>query len=184
MVYFDEQTFESAASLAEGEYEYCTFKDCDLANMDFQEYKFVECEFVNCNLSNANINQTYLQDVIFNNCKMLGLSFDQCNPFGFAAKFEHCSLDHSTFFQVKLSQSSFKDCHMHEVDFTEAVMTGMVVTNCDLLNAHFENTNLEKADFTSSTNYSINPEINKLKGARFSLPDVVGLLDKYGIKVN
>ena len=183
MEHFDEQTFESQSSLERGEYEYCTFRDCDLANLDFQEYKFIECEFVNCNLSNANINQTYLQDVLFNNCKMLGLNFDRCNPFGFGVRFNHCVKDHSTFYGVNLTQSAFNNCHMHEVDFTEAVMTGIVITNCDLLNAHFENSNLEKADFASSINYSINPEINKLKAARFSLPDVIGLLDKYGIKV-
>jgi hypothetical protein len=47
----------------------------------------------------------------------------------------------------------------------------------------FEGTNLEKTDFRSAFNYSLDPEINRMKKARFSLPGVTGLLGKYGIEV-
>jgi len=53
-----------------------------------------------------------------------------------------------------------------------------------LTGAMFESTNLEKADFRSSFHYSINPEINKIKKAKFSLPAVIGLLDKYQIEIH
>jgi len=33
-------------------------------------------------------------------------------------------------------------------------------------------------------NYSLNPELNKIKKAKFSLPAVVGLLDKYDIEIS
>jgi fluoroquinolone resistance protein len=47
----------------------------------------------------------------------------------------------------------------------------------------FDRTNLEKADFRSAGNYSIDPTTNKIKKARFSLDGVAGLLDKYDIEI-
>ena len=69
------------------------------------------------------------------------------------------------------------------MDFTECDLAASVFDNCDLKLAAFENTILEKADLRSSYNYSINPELNKIKKAKFSLPAVVGLLDKYDIEI-
>jgi hypothetical protein len=40
-----------------------------------------------------------------------------------------------------------------------------------------------KADLSTSFNYQIDPERNKLKGARFSLHGIGGLLHKYDIKI-
>ena len=47
-------------------------------------------------------------------------------------------------------------------------------SNCDFTRATFENTNIEKADFRTSFNYSMDPEINRIKKAKFSLPNVIG----------
>ena len=43
--------------------------------------------------------------------------------------------------------------------------------------------NLEKADFRTAAHYSINPENNKIKKAKFAMPWVLGLLDKYNIEI-
>jgi hypothetical protein len=49
--------------------------------------------------------------------------------------------------------------------------------------AVFERSNLERADFTTSWSYSINPEVNKLKKTKFSLPEIVGLLNNLDIVI-
>ncbi len=41
-----------------------------------------------------------------------------------------------------------------------------------------------RATIKPSFNYSINPEMNKIKKAKFSMPGVIGLLDKYDIEVD
>ncbi|HIC30288.1 MAG TPA: pentapeptide repeat-containing protein, partial [Flavobacteriaceae bacterium] len=56
--------------------------------------------------------------------------------------------------------------------------------NCDLKNAVFEQTNLEQANFFTAINYSINPERNKIKGAKFSKDQISGLLDTYKIIIS
>jgi uncharacterized protein YjbI with pentapeptide repeats len=58
-----------------------------------------------------------------------------------------------------------------------------VFKNCDLLNTSFMQTNLEKADFRTAINYSFDPELNKIKKAKFSLDGLPGLLMKYNIDI-
>jgi uncharacterized protein YjbI with pentapeptide repeats len=73
---------------------------------------------------------------------------------------------------------------LHEVDFTEADLTAAKFENCDLQRTIFANTILEKSDFRTAFNYSIDPEINRIKKAKFSLPGVLGLLAKYAIEID
>ena len=186
--YFYEKIFNkidfTKTPVPKGEYEECTFSNCDFSSADLSEIKFIETEFIDCNLSNAQLYKTAYQEVHFNGCKMLGLQWEACNGFGFAAHFDSCQLNHSSFYKVKLNRSSFVNSKLIGVDFTEADLKGVKLVKCELLNAVFENTILEKADFSGSVNYSIDPEMNKIRGAKFSLPEVVGLLNKYGIKID
>ena len=92
-------------------------------------------------------------------------------------------LNFSSFYKLKLKKTHFQKCTLHDVDFTEADLGGALFDNCDLARAAFENTILEKTDFRTSFNYSINPELNRIKRAKFSKEGVIGLLDKYDIEV-
>jgi len=112
---------------------------------------------------------------------MLGLKFEQCNPFLLKVTFYKCVLNLSSFYKQKLKKTIFKDCTLNEVDFAEAELNEAVFANCDFHNATFSFTNIEKADFRTSYNYSIHPESNKLKKARFSREGIAGLLDRYDI---
>jgi fluoroquinolone resistance protein len=49
--------------------------------------------------------------------------------------------------------------------------------------AIFENTILENADLSTSSNFSIDPETNRIRKAKFSRLGIVGLLDKYDIEI-
>ncbi len=72
---------------------------------------------------------------------------------------------------------------MQETDFAEADLTSSMFDKCNLERATFDQTILEKADFRTSYNYSIDPEINRVKKARFSILGVAGLLEKYDIEI-
>jgi fluoroquinolone resistance protein len=114
---------------------------------------------------------------------MLGLLFENCNEFGLAISFDKCNLNHSSFFQTKIKRTAFKESQLQEVDFSQCDLAGSVFDNCDLLSAKFENSILEKVDFRTAFNYSIDPSLNKIKKARFSTLGVAGLLDKYDIEI-
>lgn len=185
--YFVEETFDklkfTIKPLAKGEYELCTFKNCDFSNADLSEIKFVDCDFNECNLSLARLTLTAFRDARFLNCKMLGLQFDTCNEFGFAVYFENCNLNNSNFYKTKLKATVFKNVVLQEVDFTESDLAAAVFEDCDLLGATFENTNLEKADFRTSFNFAIDPELNRIKKAKFSQNGLAGLLGRYDIDI-
>lgn len=187
LVYFEEETFEGLdfgkTTLERGEYESCHFTNCDFLAANLSDFTFVDCEFTSCNLSLAKLNKTAFRDVRFKNCKMLGLHFEHCNGFGLAFSFENCTLNDSSFYQTKIKQTVFRNCQLLAVDFTETDISESVFDQCDLQNATFDRTILEKADLRTAFNYHIDPEINRIKKAKFSLPEVVGLLGKYDIAI-
>lgn len=72
---------------------------------------------------------------------------------------------------------------MQETDFVECDLTDSVFDNCDLAHAMFDRTVLEKVDFRTAYNYSLDPETNRIKKAKFSVSGISGLLGKYGIEI-
>jgi uncharacterized protein YjbI with pentapeptide repeats len=173
----------TASPLARGEYENCTFKNCNFYGSDLSNIIFRECLFDGCDLSLAAFKNTTLNDIRFVNCKLLGIQFQECNSFLLSFGFENCILKLSVFYKLKLKKISFINCNLQEADFTETDLTGAIFENCDLYRTVFFGTTLEKADFRSSFNYSLDPERNRIKKARFSRLGVTGLLDKYNIEI-
>lgn len=183
-----DETFEgvdyTTTPLPNAEYDNCSFIDCNFSGSSLAGSMFIDCELNNCDLSNASLKDTGLKGVRFSHCKLLGLHFMDCSPFLFSVSFSHCQLNYSSFYQMKMEQNIFDHCEMVEVDFTATILRSSVFSHCNLLGAKFDHSNLEKADFRTALNYTIDPEINRLKKAKFSLQGVVGLLQKYDITVD
>ena len=171
----------SIDGLSPGEYENCSFLNCNLAGVDLSDIRFIECSFEQCDLSNTNLGNTAFRDVRFTGCKMLGLRFDSCNEFLFEVRFSKCQLNLSSFYGRKLSGTQIDGCSLHDVDFGEADLSGTTLEDSDLSGASFEYTNLEKADLRTAYNFVIDPEVNKIDKAKFSQYGLSGLLAKYDI---
>jgi uncharacterized protein YjbI with pentapeptide repeats len=169
--------------LTPGDYENCVFLNCNFSETDLSNINFTECKFAGCNLSMAKLAHAAFRDVAFKDCKLLGLHFENCNPFLFTVQFDNCLLNLSSFYRLKIKKTHFKNSSLHEVDFTETDLSASRFENCDMANAVFENTVLEKADLRTSYNYSIDPELNHIKKAKFSREGVIGLLNKYDIEI-
>lgn len=185
--YIESKTFSrtnfTLDPLAKGEYENCIFRDCDFSSSDLTGIFFTECNFEGCNLSLAKISNSAFREVKFKTCKMLGLHFENCNTFLFSIDFDHCVLNLSSFYKLSLKRTTFRECSIQEVDFSETDLSGSSFDGCDLAGALFDNTNLEKTDFRTAVQYTIDPEKNRMKKARFSLAGVEGLLAKYSIQI-
>ena len=78
-------------------------------------------------------------------------------------KFINSSLREASFLGTNLKQSSFE--------------------KCDLQGTIFNESDLTECNFTTATNYQIDPQYNVLKKARFALQGIPGLLEKYDIKI-
>jgi uncharacterized protein YjbI with pentapeptide repeats len=97
--------------------------------------------------------------------------------------FDHCNLSLSSFYGLKLRSTNFKECKLEEVEFSDSDFTNAKFIDCELSRAIFQNTVLENADLRSAHNFSIDPEMNRISKAKFSVEGLAGLLDKYDIKI-
>lgn len=165
------------------DFDACVFKSCVFAKANLSKLTFTNCSFENCDLSAVKLTQTALQECDFVDCKMLGVTFEACADFLFQINCQSCILNFSSFYQMNLSLSQFFQCQFKEADFTEANLSTIFLSECDLAGATFENTNLQKTDFSSAINYTLNPDKNKIAGAVFSKEGIAGLLASYKINI-
>lgn len=182
--YINDQKIKNASSLDAQEYAYCHFIKGQFEGLDLNEKEFTECNFEDCDLSNAMIANTSFQEVKFTNCKLLGLAFDTCNPFNLELAFDRCILSMSSFYKTNMSKTPFISCQLEDVDFVECNLTEAKLSQCQLAGATFSRSKLIKADFRESINYSIDPNENQIKGALFSQPEVLSLLEVFNIKID
>lgn len=165
------------------EFEDCVFLNCDFSTSNFSNNSFMDCEFIDCNLAMTDLTGTSLKTVNFKNSKLLGIHFSSCTDFLFTVNFQDCVLDYSSFANKKMPKTKFLSSSLKEVSFVGTNLTSAVFENCNLEGALFNDTQLAGADFTSAFNYKIDPEFNPMKKAKFSSQGIVGLLDKYDIKI-
>lgn len=173
----------SEKKLANREFTSCHFTNCNFTKSDLSNNDFVDCTFNNCNFSLTQLQGAGLKNVQFLACKLVGVAFYSCGTFLFSVNFQDCRLDYSSFVQMKIKKTQFVNCSLKDVDFTEADLSMASFKNCDLLNAAFMRTNLEKADFRDAYNYGFDPELNRIKKAKFSAVGALGLLGKYNIEI-
>lgn len=174
--------FFAESGFTTGHYDGCTFERCDYTETSLGDCVFVDCRFKSCNLSGIQVLNTAFREVRFEECKALGVQWTDTKPMLLAMIFVGCQLDLGNFVGCPLTKSSFKSCTLFEADFAEADLSGVALSKCDLAGAQFEHTNLTEADLSSTTNYRIDPEQNRIEGAHVSWPEAMGLLHTYGLK--
>ena len=179
---FEGKTFEET-DIKYKEFEECTFINCDFTQCTFQNETFIDCTFTECNFKSTKINYVSLRDVLFIKCNFTSVNFAMTDQVLYHFNFQDCILDYAQFYKLKLKKMRFDNCSMVAVDFMETDLTESVFNNCDLRRAVFINTIANKADFYSSYNYAMDPEINKLKKAQFSTDGLKGLLEKYDLVI-
>ena len=160
-----------------------TFAKCTLSPKPIGRVIFEKCTFKECNLSLVKTSNTSWLDVLFTDCKMTGINFSLSNRFGLSVEFHNCLLSYALFTEMKLKGTRFIGCDLQNTDFMETDLSNAVFKDCDLCYASFHHTNLEKADFTTARNYTLNPAANRLKKAKFSRYGLEGLLTGLGIEV-
>lgn len=159
----------------------CTFSNCNFSEQSLTEVNFTECRFVSCDFSNARFGGTFFKDVQFTECKMTGADFSSCSTFLLKIELKTCKADYASFRTLPLANAHFNHCSFLGTDFTETDLKQAVFNDCDLQEAVFERTDLREANLVSAVNFTIDPEENRIKGARFSRWALGGLLRKYRI---
>jgi uncharacterized protein YjbI with pentapeptide repeats len=75
--YILEKTFDKTdvkeKHLPKGEYELCTFINCDFSNSDLANIVFIDCIFENCNLSMVGLTKTAFRVFLYGSPSNLSL---------------------------------------------------------------------------------------------------------------
>ena len=103
--------------------------------------------------------------------------------FGLNFKAQNCIFDHSSFHKLRLPGFQAQNCSFKNVDFTEAILKKANFKGSDFANAIFDRTELEKADLSSTSNLSLDPEVNHIKQAKLNLEALPGLLTKFSLNI-
>ena len=187
--HYQDQIFEGALlkqrEISSSTFHECTFLHCTFSDMIFRNCRFVHTTFEACDLSLLQVPASSFAFTEFKNSKLIGIDWTQAswpkNDLGQPLTFEDCALSHSTFIGLNLKGIHIKNCVAKEADLREADLTGANFDGTAFAACLFGNTNLMEADFRGARNYPINPSENKMKGAKFSLPEAMSLL--YGLDI-
>jgi uncharacterized protein YjbI with pentapeptide repeats len=193
---FSEQLYESttfkdieliAGELVGIEFVECVFRQCVFTETVFRNCRFRNCEFDTCDLSLVNVSDSAFIDTRFENSKLIGVDWTRAS-WGIEVfqllrtiHFYGCVINYSGFIGLKLEKIQIEKCTAWEVDFSDANLKQANFKGTDLEKAIFRNSDLTGANFVGALNYFIPPQINKLKGAKFSLPEAMSLL--YGLEI-
>lgn len=162
----------------------CQFLECDFSDADLSDLLLEECRFENCNLSMASLSGARLIDVAFEDCKLMGVDFAACSDFGFSVSFAACNLRYGSFSAKKMAGTDFGASALAQVDFTHTDLEGADLSECRLDDALFASTNLTGADLRGARNFTIDPELNRIEGAKISRDALAGLLTKYDLDID
>lgn len=174
---------QASKALEKGDYEECVFENCNFSEQHLSGYNFMECQFHNCDFSNAHIGGIGLKDVKFEGCKLMGVNFTEAAQFMIKLSFKDCNLKYTNFFKMQIAETVFEACELEESQMSEADLTGALFLQSDLRNVQFDRAILNQADLRSAINFSIDPNKNQLKKARFSNDNLAGLLTAYPILI-
>ncbi len=190
--HYRRQTFTNLtlprARLERVELDECVFERCSFTESTFYRCKLTACRFVRCDLSLLQVPNCLLTEVRFEGSKAIGIDWTKAGTTEAARvmmslSFDECVLDYASFFGLSLRSGTLTRCSAKEADFAEADLRGAACAGTDFAGAKFLHTNLEGADFTGATGYAIDPTANRMKGARFSLPEAVSLLRGFEIVI-
>ncbi len=162
----------------------CVFEKCDFTNSSFEGVSLWDCDFKECNFSLVNLKECTMQNITFEDSKIVGIDFSRCNTSLFfsikATKsfLQYCSFSSLNMKRVNFNRSKIVQCRFDETNLSEAQLIGV-----DFAGSTFHNCDLSKANFEKAVNYVLNPCENKIKKAKFSSPECLGLVKALDVDI-
>ena len=175
-------------AISSGVVEDCLFTRCRFSNLEVKNLRVTGCRFVECSFSVLRPENLTCLDNTFEGCAISGIEWAALLdprkrdmgflPFGALSQ---CTLHYNVFFALDLGKFDFHGCDLTGSSFDECNLKGADFSGCVLKGVGFSHNDLREADFRGAGGYAFSPENNQVKGARFSLPEAVGLLAALGI---
>lgn len=168
------------ATVKEVFFEECTFEACSFITCRFERLRFLGCRLEGCVLSAVTPMNCRFEKVDFTSCKVIGIDWTRTLETR-DMHFRDCQLNYSNFRFLDMPGLEMVGCEVKDADFIETRLKKAVFRKSDLEKTRFFKADLTEADFREAVNYYVDPTVNTLKKTRFSLPEVVSLLNAYDI---
>lgn len=190
--YYEDEIIEnktfSHAKFCKIEWVDCTFNHCNFSHADLDRVTFSNCIFQHCNFDSPQFSYCEMRDSSFFNCIFVGIQWEELKPTGrFAttiSKMEQCTLKYNHFIRIPLDKVSFADSTIFQTMFADCSMKSCDFINTNLSYTEFFQCDLQKSNFQHATSYTIDVMTCQLKEAKFSMPEVLNLLDTFQIKID
>lgn len=161
----------------------CRFKNCEFETLHVENCKFSDCTFAGCRVTNPVFDYCTMigNDII--SCHLLGINWENLST-GFVAPVDHlegCKLKYNNFVNVNFQKFTFSGNDILESLFGDCNLSHSNFSSCHLNRTEFFRCDLTGANFENADGYTVDISNCKLKSAIFSFPEVVNLLNSFGI---
>ena len=171
-------------------FEDCLFTGCRLEGALVENCQFSGCRFEGCKITAPKFRGTQMLSCDFADCALSGVDWsalldERKREMGFLSfdSLSGCSLRHCVFFGLDLKSFNFSRTDLSGSVFDGCRLEGASFQECRLGGASFAQNDLSGADFRGAEEYFFSLESNRVKGARFSLPEAVNLLSALGVVI-
>lgn len=189
--YQDNETFKDIniqnENIVDVEFIDCTFENCNVENCVIEDCKFTDCSFINCKIANLSSEHNSMMDSSFTKCSLIGINWNTFFGGGYIMpinELSDCQLKYNNFFEMNFDKFIFSKNYITSSMFADCSLVESNFVNCKLDSTEFFRCNLSKSNFKGALGYVIDITNNKLKGAKFSFPEVVNLLNGIGIVID
>ncbi len=170
-------------SFCNQEFVECRFENCEFENLHIKSCKFIDCIFTKCYVTNPVFDYCSMTSNDFIACRLFGVNWSNLST-GFVAPIEHleeCQLKFNNFVSVNFPKFNFSGNDILESLFGDCNLSRSRFSGCHLERTEFFRCDLTGASFEDADGYAVDISNCKLKGAAFSFPEVVNLLNGLGI---
>lgn len=171
-------------------FEDCLFEDCRFQEITLRGCRFTGCHFSRCRLGGLTFDNVQAMGNSLEECVVLGVDWSSLvdprkQDLGFLPfdSLARCTLHHCVFFHLDLRKFSFTGCDLTGSFFEGCRLHAADFSRCLLQSTAFSHNDLTGADFRHATGYSFSVESNRMKDAKFSMPDAMNLLYGLGLQI-
>lgn len=187
-IYQENQEFENIVineEIIENiKYVDCSFINCKFHDLTLKQISFVQCHFVHCDFINVESVASKVQYCSFEACNFVGIqwhTFTSGKGMRLFKEFKHNFLKYNSFLAVDLKKIDLSYNTMMECLFEACELEGTIFEHIKFEQSIFVHNNLKCASFKGAQGYHIDIMNNKLKHAKFSLPEAIVLLESLDI---
>ncbi len=185
---YDSKRFEGVrynSDLKTHSYSECVFDHCQFLDCALVDVVFINCIFCDCTFRNVDISGLRMQNMSLQDCACIGIDWSEVRRTGklfpLFKEIRGSTLKFNNFFKMKMPKLSITTTSLLDCAFMECDLSGSAFLHVDFQDSTFQDCDLSKTDFREARNYRINTTSNRVAKARFSLPEVVGLLHNLNV---